>query len=633
MRKIAIIADGWRKFINYAWIRGCKDYIGEHDLDVTIHVFNSFGNFSMDEKYNAGEYNIFHLPEFREYDGIILELTNVADQEVKEDLISRVKESGVPAVSLMEEIPGLYHSGIDNYAAMEQMVEHMITVHGNRRLGFVGGPKENTENQRRFQAYRDVLKRHGITYEEENVYFGDYQVSTGVRAFDYFEQAKKIPEVFICANDNIAVGICHQAQAKGYQVPRDFRVTGYDNFDKAAYYKPRISTVGVTREKIAYRAMSLLDEIWDKGDAQPAVYVDVDLVFQDSCGCPVCNPMSRGQYVSERIFADDNEIKLQNELLALKRALINCRSFEEMAVCLPENLQMFSYEELYILINKDILECEEAAMFEGTGEEDYRVKGYPDDMEVLVAYRGKEALRGCIREPGRLIPGREDTTGGGFYLFTPLHFRDCEVGYIILKNCDYLMDTQMIFEVLNVFLEMMENMYHRIILSRMNQKLSTLYIMDSLTGLYNRMAYNRLAVPLFEQEIRKKEPLLIMFVDVDRLKYINDTFGHDMGNVAIQAVASAIRKCCPQDGVAMRYGGDEFIVLIPKQDREEAELLVKRLQDLILQSEKSLDQDFPVEASIGYVIADDESKSLNEYINLADEQMYCNKKAKHVERQ
>ena len=80
-RKIAIIADGWRRHITYAWIRGCRNYIKEHELDIEISVFHSFGNFSRDEKFNAGEYNIIHLPDLSQFDGIILEVTNMLNQK------------------------------------------------------------------------------------------------------------------------------------------------------------------------------------------------------------------------------------------------------------------------------------------------------------------------------------------------------------------------------------------------------------------------------------------------------------------------------------------------------------------------------------------------------------------------
>lgn len=112
-RKIAIIADGWRRHITYVWIRGCRNYIKEHELDIEISVFHSFGNFSRDEKFNAGEYNIIHLPDLSQFDGIILEVTNMLNQKKKQQIIQIIQESGVPAVSLLEKIPGLYHAGPD----------------------------------------------------------------------------------------------------------------------------------------------------------------------------------------------------------------------------------------------------------------------------------------------------------------------------------------------------------------------------------------------------------------------------------------------------------------------------------------------------------------------------------------
>lgn len=132
-RKIAIIADGWRRHITYVWIRGCRNYIKEHELDIEISVFHSFGNFSRDEKFNAGEYNIIHLPDLSQFDGIILEVTNMLNQKKRQQIIRIIQESGVPAISLLEKIPGLYHAGPDNYATMEQMVEHLITDRGLRR--------------------------------------------------------------------------------------------------------------------------------------------------------------------------------------------------------------------------------------------------------------------------------------------------------------------------------------------------------------------------------------------------------------------------------------------------------------------------------------------------------------------
>lgn len=633
MKKIAIVADGWRRYMNYAWIGGCRSYIMEHNLDVDLYVFNSFGNFSRDQKYNIGEYNITNLPDFSQFDGIILELTNVFQIQAKEQIVHRVLESGVPAVSLVEELPGMYYTGIHNYAAMEMIVEHLVTVHGCRVLNYAGGPVDNAENQQRKQAYCDVLRRHGIPVEEKRIFCRDYEIETGERAFDYFKEQDLIPEAFVCANDNIAVGICHQAHEEGYEIPRDFLLSGFDNFDKASYYSPRITTVGFTKDTIAYKAMGLLDKIWQGKPAEKVRYVSAECVFQESCGCTPKNPPSRGQYVIDRIFGEARDEKLTNSLLEFKRHLIECETYEEITECYAQYMAIMKCSGMDIVLNHDIIQAQEYTTADAIVKEERITRGYPKKMDVVVSYRENEFRKDVKLKPGELLPLEEKRGKGmNLYLFCPIHFRDREIGYTVFQDCDYVVNNQFLFEILNTFQESLENLYNRVVLHRMNKELSMLYIMDSLTGLYNRMAYNRLAMPMFERCMQEQKPVMIMFVDVDRLKYINDNFGHDMGNLAIKTLATAIKQCCPAEAICMRYGGDEFVILADGYQEEAADDLVERITDVIERTSEALDIGFRISASIGYVIARDEEQTLNDYINQADEQMYAIKKSKKMQR-
>ena len=315
MRKIAIITDGWRTDTNYAWIGGCRQFIQEHGLDADLYVFNSFGNFSKDEKFNLGEYNITSLPDYSKFDGVIVELTNVANTETIKKITDPIIEAGIPAVSLLEGIDGFYRAGIDNYNAMRKIVEHIVKKHGCRKLNYVGGPKKSGENKERVRAFKDVLMENGIPVEQERIVHMDYTVETGSWAFEHFNNKDLLPEAFICANDNIAVGIMHQAAANGYNVPQDFFVTGFDNFDKASYYSPRITTIGFIREQIAYDAMRILDNVWNGRENVHDNYTSVKLICQESCGCQAENPPGRGQYVIDRIFGDVRKIDMKNRFI------------------------------------------------------------------------------------------------------------------------------------------------------------------------------------------------------------------------------------------------------------------------------------------------------------------------------
>ena len=237
------------------------------------------------------------------------------------------------------------------------------------------------------------------------------------------------------------------------------------------------------------------------------------------------------------------------------------------------------------------------------------------------------------RSKDSLLPHTVVSAKQNVYFFSPVHFREREIGYLVLESCDYLLDHQFLFETLNTFRTSIEALYGKLILRKKNKQLSQLYIHDSLTGLYNRMAYEKLALPLFQQYMQKGRPVGILFADADHLKYINDNFGHDMGNLAIRSIASVIQQQCPVGSISMRYGGDEFVCVIPDYSQSK----IQQLKESILASLEEFSSTsrtvFPLEASIGFVVADDPVFSLNDYINLADEKMYAEKKERKATRQ
>lgn len=632
MKKIALITDGWGRYVTYTWIQGYRNYMAAHQSDMDLYIFQSFGNFSMDEKHNAGEYNIARLPDFSEFDGILLDLATVSQPDLIAEIIERAKLSSIPAISLLEQIPGLYHSGIDNYEAISRIVEHLITEHGCRTLNFIGGPEFNRENQLRFKAYRDALLRHGIPFEEQRVIHHNYEIETGIQAFSTFKEKNLLPDAFVCVNDNTAVGVCLAAKEAGYSIPGDFLVTGFDNEDKASYYEPRITTVGFSKADIMENALLMLEKIWNGNAEETYIYAPFTYVFQESCGCVSQNPPDRGEYVIKRIVAEARQSDMQNWMMDLNRVLLDCAGYTELAGRMQNWLTKHGCGNIYLFLNPDIFMSENMDTLPELPEDTYQTEGYPKEMALVYPpLNGTNRLHLNLKEILSL-PQTEATRGQNIYQFCPLHFREREIGFLIITNCDYLLEHQFLFETLNALQTSMEALYARLTLRKMNKQLSQLYIHDSLTGLYNRMAYEKLAMPLFHQCMQENQPVGIMFVDADHLKYINDTFGHDMGNLAISSIASVLRQHCPAESVSIRYGGDEFVCLIPDYNKQKIQELAHTLLDSLEVFSANSRVGFPIEASIGWVIADDPDLPLNDYINLADEKMYSVKKSRKAER-
>lgn len=618
MKKIALITDGWKRYVTYAWVQGYRRYASQYHLDTDLYVFQSFGNFNTDEGYNSGEYNITRLPDLRTFDGIILDLSNVSDASLKESFLARVRESGVPAISLLEDLPGLYYSGLDNLTDFSILVEHLITEHGCRKLNYVGGSPRNQENQKRLLAYRKTLEKHGILFEPERVIERSFEIKTGIRAFTEFQQKDLLPEAFVCANDNIAVGVCLAAREAGFSIPEDFLVTGFDNEDKASYCNPRITTADFSKTEIMYHAMELLVDIWNGQTDRRCTYTQAVHIFQESCRCMSECPPDRGQYIIKRILSETRQSDMQNWMIDLNRFLLDCTSYTNLTSHMQMWLHEHQFGNLYLLMNPDIFHLEKVDILPEIPDDIYCCVGYPDKMTVVHPVSDTEAVMQLSITDGHLLPDITRTGDQNIFVFAPLHFREREVGYVVLQNCDYLLDHQFLFKMLNSFRTALESLYNKLVLCKKNKQLSQLYIHDSLTGLYNRMAYEKLALPLFQKYMQKKKHLGILFVDADHLKYINDNFGHDMGNLAIRSIASAIHKSCPVGSVCMRYGGDEFVCVIPDFDLPRMHQLEKTILHALEEISDVSRFPFPLEASIGSVIADDAVFPLNDYINLAD---------------
>ena len=110
------------------------------------------------------------------------------------------------------------------------------------------------------------------------------------------------------------------------------------------------------------------------------------------------------------------------------------------------------------------------------------------------------------------------------------------------------------------------------------------------------------------------------------LKMVNDKYGHDMGNVVIEGVADAIKRSFPHEAVAMRYGGDEFVVLIPDCNEQKAKNMEKSFHKTLKDMTSAKKLPFGIEASSGFVIA------VDDYINQADDLMYQAKKRHKAQR-
>ena len=154
---------------------------------------------------------------------------------------------------------------------------------------------------------------------------------------------------------------------------------------------------------------------------------------------------------------------------------------------------------------------------------------------------------------------------------------------------------------------------------------------DPLTGTLNHRAIFEELQKLIERG-DGKSTLAVLIVDLDGLKAINDSYGHPMGDAALIAIADALLR----DGAIVgRYGGDEFVALLPGADRTRAERFMREIEEKLRGIELIGDSSgdvIPVQASIGIAIYPDEATAASSLVELADSGMYAQKRGSAVTR-
>lgn len=169
---------------------------------------------------------------------------------------------------------------------------------------------------------------------------------------------------------------------------------------------------------------------------------------------------------------------------------------------------------------------------------------------------------------------------------------------------------------------------------RAESRLQELTLMDDLTALRNRRGF----LLLTEQELmlaRNKRiglDLWLIFADLDGLKQINDTLGHQAGSQAIIQTANILRNTFRETDVVARIGGDEFAILAVTNDSDSGNILVARIKDNLRAFNLREKLPYNLSLSVGAVQVDPEkSKSINELLEAADQAMYEQKRMNQVQ--
>jgi sigma-B regulation protein RsbU (phosphoserine phosphatase) len=203
----------------------------------------------------------------------------------------------LPMCSVGIALPGMPCVLVDNQRGMRNLIVHLLQVHGYRRLAFIRGPSVNTEAERRYRVYREVLGEYGIPLEPQLVVEGDFQFSAGRTAIRTLLEERRVQfDAVIAADDTMALGAMDALQASGVRVPYDVAVVGFDDIEAARFASSPLTTVRQPlHENGAYAMQLVLSESRHEA-IEDRVVLRTQLAVRQSCGCPPQTTLPLAQY-------------------------------------------------------------------------------------------------------------------------------------------------------------------------------------------------------------------------------------------------------------------------------------------------------------------------------------------------
>lgn len=590
-----------------------------------LYVLTNYGLFMNGvTPYDEGEAKIYDLLEAGDFDGCILEGNLIGNKAMLDMLAKRLKALQIPTVTLnyrREDFPCVV---LDTYGATCQLLEHLIVVHGCSRINLVNSGAWDVVSRQSVRAYYDTLEKYGIPFRENRLMEMSVSIKNGQKLYDIFRRrGVDDAQAVICAHDVHAIGYFFRMKREGISVPEDVRLCSLNHSTNSTVFRPDIAGVDRQDYRMVDRACELIDAMLRGKRVERVHEIQGELCLGKSCGCDVPlleADMKKYQDIILSKVENGNQI---GQMMRYNDLLETVESLDAFGENIYSFLTGIRCKEFLFCINEEDM----GDIMSTAGETPCRETSFSGTMVALTGYTeqtGKLKNRAFpLKELMPLEPRR-----GDLFLFFPVHNRTRVYGYTLFVNETLPVSSynyRICHESLN---SSIENLRRLMIQKQMVAQLAELHMRDAMTGLYNQFALVK-----YRDAYVTAAGYMMVVIDMDGLKRINDGCGHLSGDRAICFVADTLSANISEDDLLLRYGGDEFFILSKNDDEAHWRQFGEHVNALLAEGAKREAFPFPVGISIGYSAnTETGADGLEHAIARADERMYENKKQRKAVR-
>jgi LacI family transcriptional regulator len=216
-------------------------------------------------------------------DGMIVFANSLNDNEILD-----LHQDGYPMVLIHRSSPEGYQLPsvtIENKNATRRLVEHLIVVHGRRKILFMCGPDHQEDSYWREIGYIEALEANGLEFDPELVICGGFEREIAYQEIkDFLTKNREFDAVF-SGDDDSAIGVINALRESGRRIPEDISIIGFDDLRLSAFLTPPLTTVKAPTELVGRTAAKQLFDLIAGKDVDPITILPTEIVIRRSCGC------------------------------------------------------------------------------------------------------------------------------------------------------------------------------------------------------------------------------------------------------------------------------------------------------------------------------------------------------------
>jgi|GEM_PF-692308 len=613
LRRPVAVCGVWEDSDNYnLFMRALAE---SHHTDEFIPVSFTFGTSQLGTIKDMTEIEFAKICKEIDPAAIIIFGEMIKSDTVIRYLIDLGNERKIPVFMMQHQTDGVINIDFNYKDGFEKIVRHVMEEHKPKTIEMFAGFRHNPFSEERIEVFKDVITDYGIRFNKTLIHYGDFWDAKARELMNsLLDDGYEVPEAIVCANDSMAIGVCDSLKAHGYKIPDDVIVTGFDGISQGKYNDPILTTGELDYDGCIERIYTEIKD-WhtSKSGRTEEFLIDYTPSIQYSCGCKDKSKCDWRTIVDALAEENQDASRHMLEMGHLTSLIISYDNIDEAANVIEHLLWLWRSQYYYIGIK------------EGDGCMHACFTSVDSKTTIGRKFYGKNSI---IPDFEKLIGA---DSGFNVILCKSISTLDSFNGLIVNSYRDINLRSQQRFEEFALFVGSMFNsiLNNRKLIAARNA-IADISEKDYLTSLYNRRGFFSELEELLGDDENNRKVLSLFSIDMDNLKTINDNYGHQYGDIAIQAIARALAAFVGTHGIAARYGGDEFACAIIGDTwlAPDIENIRARIHTHIASDPQCQDLPFKIMASIGiseHMV--DFSLNLENMIRESDTLMYKDKQS------